>query len=98
MLVEQIAVNPSGFRGGFAPSPGGRGYTLEYAIPWRLLNSDRDPPRPGDTLAAAWQVSFSDEDGRLWRDQIVELRNTAELARIFIWERAATWGRAEYQP
>jgi hypothetical protein len=43
-------------------------------------------------------VSFSDEDGRLWRDQIVELRNTAELARIFIWERAATWGRAEYQP
>ena len=48
MLVEQIAVNPSGFRGGFAPSPGGRGYTLEYAIPWRLLNCDRDPPRPGD--------------------------------------------------
>jgi hypothetical protein len=98
MLVEQIAVNPSGFRGGFAPSPGGRGYTLEYAIPWRLLNSDRDPPRPGDTLAAAWQVSFSDEGGRLWRDQIVELRNAAEPARIFIWERAATWGRAEYQP
>ena len=98
MLVEQIAVNPSGFRGGFAPSPGGRGYTLEYAIPWRLLNSDRDPPRPGDTLAAAWQLSFSDEGGRLWRDQIVELRNAAEPARIFVWERAATWGRAEYQP
>jgi hypothetical protein len=98
MLLNQIAVNPSGFRGGFAPSPGGRGYTLEYAIPWRLLNCDRDPPRPGDTLAAAWQVSFSDEGGRLWRDQIVELRNAAEPARIFIWERAATWGRAEYQP
>ena len=98
MLVEQIVVNPSGFRGGFAPSPGGRGYTLEYAIPWRLLNCDRDPPRPGDTLAAAWQVSFSDEGGRLWRDQIVELRNAAEPARIFIWERAATWGRAEYRP
>jgi hypothetical protein len=98
MLLNQIAVNPSGFRGAFAPSPGGRGYTLEYAIPWRLLNCDRDPPQPGDTLAAAWQVTFSDEGGRLWRDQIVELRNAAEPPRIFVWERAATWGRAEYQP
>lgn len=97
MLVEQIVVNPSGFRGAFAASPGGRGYTLEYAIPWRLLNCQRDPPRSGDTLAAAWQVSFSDAGGRLWRDQIVELRSRAEPPRIFVWERAATWGRAEYQ-
>jgi hypothetical protein len=98
MLVEQIVVNPSGFRAAFAPVPGGRGYTLEYAIPWRLLNCENDPPRPGDTLAAAWQVYFSDAGGRLWRDQIVELRNAAEPPRIFVWERAATWGRAEYQP
>ena len=97
MLTEPIVVNPDGFRGAFARSPGGRGYTLEYAIPWRLLNCEDDPPQPGDTLATAWQVFFSDEGGRLWRDQIVELRNRSEPPRIYVWERAATWGRAEYR-
>lgn len=97
MLVERIVVNPAGFQGAFARSPGGRGYTLEYAIPWRLLSCEDDPPRPGDTLATAWAVFFSDEGGRLWRDQIIELRNRSEPNRIFVWERAATWGRAEYQ-
>ena len=97
MLTEPIVVNPDGFRGAFARSPGGRGYTLEYAIPWRLLDCEDDPPQPGDTLATAWQVFFSDEGGRLWRDQIVELRSRSEPPRIYVWERAATWGRAEYR-
>jgi hypothetical protein len=56
-----------------------------------------DPPQPGDNLAASWQVLFSDEDGKVWRTQIVEVHNPAEPARIYTWERAATWGRAEYR-
>ena len=97
MQVADPAVNPSGFRAAFTPDADGRGYVLEYAIPWRLLNCEDDPPRAGDTLAATWQVFWSDSGGRHWRDQLIEVRNPAEKQRVFVWERAATWGRAEYQ-
>jgi hypothetical protein len=98
MLVhEGLMVNPVGFRGAFARDADGRGYVLEYSIPWRLLNCADAPPQPGDTLAAVWQVHWSDEDGRLWRDQMVEVRNAAEPLRIHVWERGATWGRADYR-
>jgi hypothetical protein len=97
MLVSDLAVNPSGFRGGYTRDADGKGYVLEYAIPWRLLHCESNRPRPGDTLAAAWQVHWSDEGGRLWRDQLIEVRNPDEPQRILIWERGATWGRAEYR-
>lgn len=97
MLVNDLSVNPKGFRGSFARDADGKGYILEYAIPWRLLNCAADPPRAGDTLAAAWQVLWSDEGGRLWRDQLIEIRNPDEPWRINVWERGATWGRAEYR-
>jgi hypothetical protein len=66
-------------------------------IPWRLLNAADDPPRAGDVLAAAWQIHWSDESGRLWRDQMVEIRNRREPPRIMVWERAAMWGRVEFR-
>jgi hypothetical protein len=97
MLVSDLVVDPSGYRGGFVRDADGKGYVLEYAIPWRLLNCEADPPRAGDTLATAWQVHWSDAGGRLWRDQLIEVRNPDEPRRIIIWERGATWGRAEYR-
>jgi hypothetical protein len=97
MLTGELLVNPGGFEGAFAPAADGRGYVLEYAIPWRLLDCEHNPPQPGDTLGVNWQVHFSDEGGRLWRTQILDVRNPSELRRIYTWERAATWGRAEYR-
>jgi len=97
MHMAEVAVNPSGAEGAFVMDEDRRGYRLEYAIPWRLLNAAVDPPQPGDTLPVSWQAYWSDESGRLWRDQVVEVRNLAEADRIFVFERAATWGRSEYQ-
>ena len=97
MLHAEHEGNPAGYRGAFAVADDGRGYTLEYAIPWDLLNAADDPPRPGDVLAAGWQVHFADASGQIWRRQIVEIRNRAEPYRIRLFERAATWGRAEYE-
>ena len=97
MSFDSWLVNPEGVRGAFARDPDGRGYVLEYAIPWRLLNAAEDPPRSGDVLAAIWQVHWSDAAGQVWRDQMVEIRNPHELRRILPFERAATWGRAEFQ-
>ena len=48
-------------------------------------------------LAAAWELHFSDETGKLWRNQIIEIRNRSEPSGIFLYERAATWGRAEFR-
>lgn len=97
MMVQDLRVNPSGFRAAYTRDADGRGYVMEYAIPWRLLDCETDPPQPGDDLAAAWQVLYSDEGGRLWRTQILEVRNPEEPPKIYLWERAATWGRAEYR-
>jgi hypothetical protein len=85
------------FEGRFVRQPNGRGYTLEYAIPWATLGVADDPPQPGDSLAAAWELHFADETGRLWRTQIIEIRNRSEPPGIFLFERAATWGRAEFR-
>jgi hypothetical protein len=97
MLHAEHAGNPSGYEGSFAVRPDGRGYVLEYAIPWSLLSADDDPPRAGDVLAAAWQVHFADDSGRIWRRQIIDIRNPNEPYRIGVWQRAATWGRAEFE-
>lgn len=97
MHVLTLVVNPSGYQGTFTREADGKGYVLEYAIPWRLLNCEQDPPRAGDTLAAAWQVLWSDGGGRLWRDQVIEIRNPREPRETGLWERAATWGRADYR-
>jgi hypothetical protein len=90
-------VAADGFSGRFVRHPDGRGYTLEYAITWTTLGLADDPPQAGDRLATAWELHFSDETGRLWRNQIIEIRNQKEPPGIFLFERAATWGRADFR-
>ena len=97
MRLDDFVLNPSGFRATFTRDADGKGYVLEYAIPWTLLNCADDPPRAGDMLAAVWQVNWSDAAGRMRRDHMVEIHNPHEPLRINVWERAATWGRAEYR-
>ncbi|HRZ58681.1 MAG TPA: FecR domain-containing protein [Candidatus Paceibacterota bacterium] len=89
--------NPSGYRAAFRKDADERGYTLEYAIPWALLKAQADPPRAGDILAATWTVHWSDDSGRRWRGQLVEIRNPSEPPRNNPWDRAAGWGKAMYR-
>lgn len=90
------AVNPAGFRGAFRKDADGRGYVLEYAIPWRLLAAADDPPRAGDVLGCTWNVHWSDEEGRLWRGYLVDVLNPNEKG--FTYWSALTWGRAVFHP
>ena len=91
---KREAVNPPGCRGAFRKDADGRGYTMEYAVPWNLLNAGDDPPRGGDVLGACWNVHWSDEDGRLWKGYLVDIVNPHEKG--FTYQRAATWGQAIY--
>ena len=97
MHLDDLVLNPSGFRAAFTRDADGKGYVLEYAIPWALLNCADDPPRAGDMLAAVWQVNWSNAAGRMRREHMVEIHNPHEPLQIHVWERAATWGRAEYR-
>lgn len=94
---HQVSIGPGDYAGRFRPTADDRGYTLEYAIPWATLGLADDPPRSGDDLAVAWELHYSEETGKLWRDQIVEIRNPSEPTGVFLYERAATWGRVEFR-
>jgi hypothetical protein len=50
------------FQAAYAAWPDGKGYTLEYRIPWSTLHAPR-PLRGGDLCAAALQVQWSDNTG-----------------------------------
>lgn len=94
---------PSGWRGAVRKDADGRGYSLEYAIPWRLLHCESDPPRAGDEMAALWMVHWSDIDGRLCRGQLVEVTNPQArfkpgVTPATFFTDGATWGRAVYLP
>jgi hypothetical protein len=87
-------VNPVGFHGAFKKDADGHGYTMEYAIPWVMLNAGSNPPHGGDSLAACWNVHWSDEEGRLWRGYLIDVIHPRETG--FTYQRAATWARAIY--
>lgn len=90
-------VNPPGYSATFRRDPDDRGYTIEARIPWEVLHVQDDPPKEGDVLAACWNVHWCDPSGRVWRSNLVDIRNSTEPLRIYDYERAATWGRAIYR-
>ncbi len=95
--------NPPGWSGTFRKDANGRGYTLEYKIPWALLNCSDDPPRAGDTLAGLWMAHWSDEEGRVCRGQLVDVTNhetarTSGLAPYIFFQNGPCWGKVNYLP
>ncbi|WP_310820551.1 FecR domain-containing protein [Stratiformator vulcanicus] len=95
MDFTNVNSHPAGWRGRFRQKEQGRGYLMEYAIPWELLNAGDDPPQAADVLAANWTVHWSDEGGRIWRGHLVEVTNPDEPGLTF--HRAATWGQAIFE-
>jgi hypothetical protein len=91
---SQTQVSPREFVGRWQRVASDDGYTVEYRIPWGLLNAADDPPQKGDVLPFNLTVHWSCQAGRAWQNQVVEIRNPTEPAKIFTFERAATWGAA----
>jgi len=94
-------IDPAGYEGVFKKDIDGRGYTLEYAVPWRLLNCADDPPCGGDELAALWMVHWSDNDGRIARGQLVEVTNRRphpqdKIPPYLFFQNGPSWGKAVY--
>jgi len=86
-------VNPPGYRGVYRKDADGQGYTLEYAIPWKLLSRGDNPPKAGETLATTWDLHWSEQEGRSWRGHLVEISNPDLEGWTFI--RSSLWGKAK---
>jgi len=91
---ENQVVDPPGVEGAFRKDADGQGYTLEYAVPWSVLNVEADPPHAGDALAATWYVHWSDEAGRTCIGKLIEVVNPAAEYPEF--SRGSTWGKAVF--
>lgn len=96
-------IDPPGWSGVFVKDPDALGYTLEYRIPWFLLNCADDPPRPGDQLAGLWMAHWSDSEGRVCRGQLVDVTNSGtgaspRIAPFVYFQHGPTWGRVNYLP
>ena len=100
--LQRPAAAPAGWKGAFQKDADGLGYTLEYAIPWRLLHCESDPPRAGDVMGALWTVHWSDADGRICFGQLIDVTNqnppaspTPPPPAFFL--SGPHWGRAVFQ-
>ncbi|MCS6852840.1 MAG: hypothetical protein NZ700_16905 [Gemmataceae bacterium] len=105
MDFQSADVNPPGYRGAFQRDADGRGYTLEYFLPWPLLAAGEDPPQAGDQLACCWVVHWSDAAGRNWQGHLIEVCNPLEFDNVATFRqhgstflRADLWGRAVFLP
>lgn len=87
--------NPEGFEGAYKKDADGQGYTLEYAISWKLLNCEQNPPKGGDELACIWQILWSDARGREAQHDLSEIRNPASAG--FGFQDPGSWGKAIYE-
>ncbi len=95
MNYHGVVINPAGFKGAYKKDADGKGYTLEYAISWKLLHADADPPRPGDTLACIWQLIWGDETGHHFGADLSEIRNPKDSGLAY--QTAGGWGKAIYE-
>jgi hypothetical protein len=93
-------VNPAEFRGAYRKHPDGRGYILEYAIPWTALNSGPGHPRPkaGDVTGICLLVHWSEATGAIWRGMLVDVLNPNPVNKGMTSHYAGTWGQALWGP
>ncbi|HSI35785.1 MAG: FecR domain-containing protein [Phycisphaerae bacterium] len=88
-------MDPGGvaWEGAFREDADGLGYTLEYAIPWEVLNAAA--PKGGEVMASQWTVHWSDRDGKLSRGHLVDVANSAAGPAKF--SKGVTWGKAVFE-
>lgn len=93
---RKFIVNPSGVQAAYKKHEDGKGYTMECAIPWTVLECENDPPRAGDVLPFCWQITWSGKNGRVWHGQIVDILNPAASGSPS--QNPNRWGRAVFLP
>lgn len=73
---QDLVLNPPGVEGAYKADADGKGYALEYRIPWSVLRAAR-PFAAGDTAQVQWQLHWGNDLGTGVRCGMTDVRNAA---------------------
>ena len=69
-------LNPAGVSGAYLKDADGKGYALEYRIPWAVLRAPR-ALTAGDTVKLQWQLHWGNDLGQGLRTGMTDVRSPA---------------------
>ena len=88
------ALNPPGVEGVCKPDADGKGYVMEYKVPWSVLRAAR-PFTGGDTAQVQFQLHWGDNSGQNLRLGMTDVRNAASGDLGYM--GPSSWGKAIFE-
>jgi hypothetical protein len=74
MGFQNPTLNPPDVKGAYVKDADGKGYTMEYRIPWAVLRAPR-PLTGGDRIQIMWQMHWGNDQGLGVRCGMTDVRN-----------------------
>jgi hypothetical protein len=71
---QNPTLNPPGVKGAYRKDSDGKGYTMEYRVPWAVLRAPR-PLTGGDRIQIMWQMHWGNDQGIGVRCGMTDVRN-----------------------
>ncbi len=91
---KDVTLNPPGVAGAYVKDADGKGYVLEYRIPWAVLRAPR-PLTAGDKVQMQWQLLWGNDQGTAVRCGMTDVRNAASGDLSYM--GPACWGTAIFE-
>ena len=91
---QDPTLNPPGVNGAYVKDADGKGYTMEYRVPWSVLRAPR-PLTAGDRIQVMWQMHWGNDQGLAVRCGMTDVRNPAGGDLGYM--GPAAWGTAIFE-
>lgn len=94
LKYQDPTLNPPGVEGAIVEDADGKGYTLEYRIPWKVLRAPREIVG-GDTMQCQWMLLWGNDRGTTTRCGMTDVRrgSSGDLAYM----GPSSWGTAIFE-
>lgn len=88
-------LNPAGVEGAYKKDVDGKGYTMEYKVPWGVLRAPR-PLAAGDTVKVQWQLHWGNDLGNAVRCGMTDVR-ASEGSDDLGYMGPRSWGKGIFE-
>lgn len=94
LKYQDPTLNPPGVTGAIVEDEDGKGYTVEYRIPWKVLRAPREIVA-GDTMQCQWMLLWGNDRGTSTRCGMTDVRrgSSGDLAYM----GPSSWGKAIFE-
>ena len=94
LQYQNPTLNPPGVEKAIVKDEDGRGCTMEYRIPWKVLRAPREIV-PGDTMQCQWQLMWGNDRGTTTRCGMTDVRRgtSGDLGYM----GPSSWGTAIFE-